>query len=96
MPDSASAFARAHKKQYAAKGFLHKDPERTGRIHMVGSTNNNNTTNNSRMESFNGNAQRTREKAVRGVKLVRFVRIPFDLAYLAMGTNYPLYCRLIV
>ena len=60
--DGASNFAHAHKKQYAAKNFLHKESEHTRHIHMAGDVNNN------QMESFNGNTIRHREKVTRGLK----------------------------
>ena len=60
--DGAANFGHAHKKQYAAKNFLHKDSEHVKHIHMAGDTNNN------QMESFNGNTVRHREKVVRGLK----------------------------
>ena len=62
VSDGAANFAEAHKKQYAAKNFLHKDSEHVKHIHMAGDTNNN------QMESFNGNTVRHREKVVRGLK----------------------------
>ena len=62
VSDGAANFGHAHKKQYAAKNFLHKDSEHVKHIHMAGDTNNN------QMESFNGNTVRHREKVVRGLK----------------------------
>ena len=62
MSDGAANFSHAHKKQYAAKNFLHKDSEHVRHIHMDGDMNNN------QMESFNGNTLRHREKVVRGLK----------------------------
>lgn len=58
----ASNFVHAHKKQYAAKNFLHKESEHIRHIHMAGDMNNN------QMESFNGNTIRHREKVTRGIK----------------------------
>ncbi len=60
--DGAANFGHAHKKQYAAKNFLHKDSEHVRHIHMAGDMNNN------QMESFNGNTVRHREKVIRGLK----------------------------
>ncbi len=60
--DGAANFGHAHKQQYAAKNFLHKDSEHVRHIHMSGDMNNN------QMESFNGNTLRHREKVVRGLK----------------------------
>ena len=62
VSDGAANFAHAHKKQYAAKNFLHKESKHVRHIHMAGDTNNN------PMESFNGNTVRHREKVVRGLK----------------------------
>ena len=62
ISDGAANFAHAHKKQYAAKNFLHKKSEHVRHIHMAGDMNNN------AMESFNGNTVRLREDAVRGLK----------------------------
>ena len=62
VSDGAANFGHAHKKQYAAKNFLHKDSEHVKHIHMAGDTNNN------QMESFNGNTVRHREKVVGGLK----------------------------
>lgn len=62
VSDGASNFSHAHKKQYAAKNFLHKDSERIRHIHMSGDMNNN------QMESFNGNAVRLWENVTRGLK----------------------------
>ena len=62
ISDGAANFGHAHKKQYAAKNFLHKDSEHVKHIHMAGYTNSN------QMESFNGNTVRHREKVVRGLK----------------------------
>ena len=62
ISDGAANFGHAHKKQYAAKNFLHKDSEHVRHIHMAGDMNNN------QMESFNGNTVRHREKVVRGLK----------------------------
>ena len=60
--DGASNFAHAHKKQYAAKNFLHKESTHNRHIHLAGDMNNN------QMESFNGNTIRHREKVTRGIK----------------------------
>lgn len=60
--DGASNFSHAHKKQYAAKNFLHKDSEHIRHIHLSGDMNNN------QMESFNGATLRHREKVTRGLK----------------------------
>ena len=60
--DGAANFAHAHKKQYAAKNFLHKESEHARHIHMTGDMNNN------QMESFNGATIRHREKVTRGLK----------------------------
>ena len=62
ISDGAANFGHAHKKQYAAKNFLHKDSEHIRHIHMAGDMNNN------QMESFNGNTVRLREEATRGLK----------------------------
>ena len=62
VSDGAANFGHAHKKQYAAKNFLHKDSEHIRHIHMAGDTNNN------PMEAFNGATVRHREKVVRGLK----------------------------
>ena len=56
VSDGAANFGHAHKKQYAAKNFLHKDSEHVKHIHMAGDTNNN------QMESFNGNTVRHRRE----------------------------------
>ena len=61
VSNRAANFGHAHRKQYAAKNFLHKDSEHIRHIHMAGYTNNN------PMESFNGNTVRHREKVVRGL-----------------------------
>ena len=60
--DGAANFAHAHKKQYAAKNFLHKESKHIRHIHMARDVNNN------QMESFNGNTIRHREKVTRGLK----------------------------
>ena len=62
ISDGAANFGHAHRKQYAAKNFLHKDSEHVRHIHMAGDMNNN------PMESFNGNTVRLREEATRGLK----------------------------
>ena len=62
ISDGAANFGHAHRKQYAAKNFLHKDSEHVRHIHMAGDMNNN------PMESFNGNTIRLREEATRGLK----------------------------
>ena len=62
ISDGAANFGHAHRKQYAAKNFLHKDSEHVRHIHMAGDMNNN------QMESFNGNTVRLREEATRGLK----------------------------
>ena len=41
ISDRASNFAHVHKKQYAAKNFLHRDSEHHRHIHMSGDMNNN-------------------------------------------------------
>lgn len=60
--DGAANFAHAHKKQYAAKNFLHKESTHNRHIHLTGDMNNN------QMESFNGATIRHREKVTRGLK----------------------------
>lgn len=60
--DGAANFAHAHKKQYAAKNFLHKESKHNRHIHLTGDMNNN------QMESFNGATIRHREKVTRGIK----------------------------
>ena len=60
--DGAANFAHAHKRQYAAKNFLHKESKHNKHIHLAGDMNNN------QMESFNGNTIRHREKVTRGIK----------------------------
>ncbi len=60
--DGASNFSHAHKKQYAAKNFLHKESKHERHIHLAGDMNNN------QMESFNGATLRHREKVTRGLK----------------------------
>ena len=62
ISDRAPNFGHAHKKQYAAKNFLHKESTHERHIHMAGDMNNN------PMESFNGNTVRHREKVMRGIK----------------------------
>ena len=62
VSDGAANFGHAHRKQYVAKNFLHKESVHESHIHMAGDTNNN------QMESFNGNTLRHREKVVRGLK----------------------------
>ena len=62
VSDGAANFGHAHKKQYKAKNFLHKESTHERHIHMAGDMNNN------PMESFNGNTVRHREKVVRGLK----------------------------
>ena len=62
VSDGASNFSHAHKKQYAAKNYLHKDSEHIRHIHLSGDMNNN------QMESFNGNTIRLRENVTRGLK----------------------------
>ena len=62
ISDGAANFGHAHKQQYAAKNFLHKESHHTKHIHMAGDMNNN------QMESFNGNTVRHREKVTRGLK----------------------------
>ena len=62
VSDGASNFSNAHKQQYAAKNFLHKDSEHKRHIHLAGNMNNN------QMESFNGNTVRHHEKVTRGLK----------------------------
>ena len=49
--DGAANSAHTHKKQYAAKSFLHKNSEHICRIHMSGDAHNNSN----QMGSFNGN-----------------------------------------
>lgn len=60
--DGASNLSHAHKKQYAAKNFLHKESKHERHIHLSGDMNNN------QMESFNGATLRHREKVTRGLK----------------------------
>ena len=58
----AANFAEAHREQYVAKNFLHKESDHVRHIHMAGDMNNN------PMESFNGNTVRLREETARGLK----------------------------
>ena len=60
--DGASNFSHAHKKQYAAKNYLHKESKHERHIRLSGDMNNN------QMESFNGATLRHREKVTRGLK----------------------------
>lgn len=53
--DGASNFAHAHKKQYAARNYLHKDSEHIRHVHMAGDINNN------QIESFHGNTVQHRK-----------------------------------
>ena len=62
VSDGAANFGHAHRKQYAAKNYLHKDSEHIRHIHLTGDMNNN------QMESFNGNTIRLREGVTRGLK----------------------------
>ena len=62
VSDGAANFAEAHREQYAAKNFLHKESDHVRHIHMAGDMNNN------PMESFNGNTVRLREETARGLK----------------------------
>ena len=62
ISDGAANFGHAHRKQYAAKNFLHKESVHESHIHMAGDMNNN------PMESFNGNTVRLREEAARDLK----------------------------
>ena len=62
ISDGAANFAHAHKRQYAAKNFMHKESVHESHIHMAGDMNNN------QMESFNGNTVRLREGVARGLK----------------------------
>ncbi len=62
VSDGAANFAHAHKRQYAAKNFMHKESVHESHVHMAGDMNNN------QMESFNGNTVRLREGAARGLK----------------------------
>ena len=62
VSDGAANFAHAHRRQYAAKSFMHKESVHESHIHMAGDLNNN------QMESFNGNTVRLREEVTRGLK----------------------------
>ena len=62
VSDGASNFSHAHKKQYKAKNYLHKESEHIRHIHLSGDMNNN------QMESFNGATLRHHEKVTRGLK----------------------------
>lgn len=62
ISDGASNFHHAWKKQYKAKNFLHKDTQHINEVAFDGIHHNN------KMESFNGNTIRHREKVTRGLK----------------------------
>lgn len=84
--DGAANFAHAHKRQYAAKNFLHKESTHNRHIHLAGDMNNN------QMESFNGNTIRHREKVTRGLKredssIISGLRIYHNYIRPHMGLN---------
>jgi transposase-like protein len=62
ISDGAYNFRHAWKKQYKAKNFLHKDTRHVNEVAFDGIHHNN------KMESFNGNTIRHREKVTRGIK----------------------------